>query len=46
MTIGYAAALRNAQLDAITTRAGNGAIFLNRRRRRYFNPSRNPVTGP
>lgn len=27
MTIGYAAALRNAQLDAITTRAGNAAVL-------------------
>lgn len=31
---------------APTVRRETGPVFLNRRRRQYFNPSRNPVTGP
>jgi hypothetical protein len=31
---------------APTVRRETGPVFLNRRRRSYFNPSRNPVTGP
>lgn len=38
MTTGYAANLRNAQLDAITTFAGNGALL------RIYNGTR-PATG-
>lgn len=38
MALGYAAALRNARLDQITTRAGNGALL------RIYDGSR-PATG-
>lgn len=31
---------------APTVRREDGPVFLNRRRRRYYNPSHNPVTGP
>ncbi len=31
---------------APTVRREDGPEFMNRRRRRYYNPSRNPVTGP